>query len=46
MLGALRRAGLLDEVFLTETDLAVDIAEGRSGDASRWRFRRRRFSRR
>lgn len=66
ILRALRRAGLLDEVFLTETDVVVDesrhrnvlkifefeqegadlIAEGRAGDASPWRFRRWRFSRR
>ena len=66
VLRALRRAGLLDEVFLTETDVVVDesrhrsvlkifdfeqegadlIAEGRTGDASSWRFRRWRFNRR
>ncbi|HKX04735.1 MAG TPA: hypothetical protein VJX71_19730 [Methylomirabilota bacterium] len=66
VLRALRRAGLLDEVFLTETDVVVDesrhrnvlkifefeqegadlIAEGRTGEASPWRFRRWRFSRR
>jgi len=66
VLRALRRAGLLDEVFLTETDVVVDesrhrsvlkifdfeqegadlIAEGRTGDASPWRFRRWRFNRR
>ena len=64
VLRALRRAGLLDEVFLTETDVVVDesrrrsvlkifdfeqegadlIAEGRTGDASPWRFRRWRFN--
>ena len=66
VLRALRRAGLLDEVFLTETDVVVDesrhrsvlkifdfeqegadlIAEGCTGDASPWRFRRWRFNRR
>lgn len=66
VLRALRRAGILDEVFLTETDVVVDasrhagvlrifpfeqegadlIAEGRTDDASPWRFRRWRFSRR
>lgn len=66
ILQALRRAGLLDEVFVTETDVVVDesrhanvlkifdferegaelIAEGRTGDASPWRFRRWRFNRR
>ena len=66
VLRALRRAGLLDEVFLTETDVVVDesrhrsvlkifdfepegadlIAEGRTGNASSWRFRRWRFNRR
>ena len=66
VLRALRRAGLLDEVFLTETDVVVDesrhrsvlkifdfeqegadlIAEGCTGDASSWRFRRWRFNRR
>ena len=66
VLRALRRAGLLDEVFLTETDVVVDesrhrsvlkifdfeqegadlIAEGCTGDASPWRFRRWRFDRR
>lgn len=66
VLRALRRAGLLDEVFLTETDVVVDesrhrevlkifrfdqegadlIAEGRTDDASPWRFRRWRFNRR
>ena len=64
VLRALRRAGLLDEVFLTETDVVVDesrhrsvlkifdfeqegadlIAEGCTGDASLWRFRRWRFN--
>jgi riboflavin biosynthesis pyrimidine reductase len=64
VLRALRRAGVLDEVFLTETDVVVDesrhrsvlkifdfeqegaglIAEGRTGDASPWRFRRWRFN--
>jgi riboflavin biosynthesis pyrimidine reductase len=64
VLRALRRAGALDEVFLTETDVVVDesrhrsvlkifdfeqegadlIAEGRTGDASPWRFRRWRFN--
>jgi riboflavin biosynthesis pyrimidine reductase len=66
VLRALRRAGILDEVFVTETDVVVDesrhagvlkifsferegadlIAEGRTDDASAWRFRRWRFSRR
>jgi riboflavin biosynthesis pyrimidine reductase len=66
VLRALHRAGLLDEVFLTETDVVVDesrharvlktfeferedaelIAEGRTGLASPWRFRRWRFNRR
>ncbi len=66
VLRALRRAGLLDEGFLTETDVVVDesrhrsvlkifdfeqegadlIAEGCTGDASPWRFRRWRFNRR
>ena len=66
VLRALRRAGILDEVFVTETDVVVDesrhagvlkifpfeqdgadlIAEGRTDDASPWRFRRWRFSRR
>jgi len=64
VLRALRRAGILDEVFVTETDVVVDesrhagvleifpfeqegadlIAEGRTDDASAWRFRRWRFS--
>ena len=64
VLRALRQAGLLDEVFVTETDVVVDesrhpgvlkifdferegadlIAEGRTADASPWRFRRWRFN--
>ena len=64
ILRALHGAGLLDEVFVTVTDVVIEesqhegvlkvfdfesegaalIAEGKTSEASRWRFRRWRFS--
>lgn len=64
VLRALHRAGLLDEVFVTVTDVQLDesrhagvlrifdfeaegaelVAEGRTAEDSRWRFRRWRFN--